>query len=199
MIVLSGIVAAQGMSGMDMGNSGGPPAAALAGLLLFSAVASLHVLRLLSAEQVPDADRFEDAGHVAMGAGMTVMVFPGVSSDVLHDLAAVFAVLAVVFFIRVRYRRASTGHRFQSAAIATGQSAMTYMLAAPAHAPTWLPAIVAGALAVCALAHGRRLIEARHKTPHGITAPAASRLLVTLPHMGTLLTTAAMAWMAATA
>jgi hypothetical protein len=197
-IVLWGIVAAPGMPGMDMGNSGSPAASALAGLPLFSAVASLHVLRLLSAEQLPDADRCEDAGHLAMGAGMTVMVFPGAGGGLLHTLGVVFAVLAILFFARALYHRASPGHRIQSAAIGTGQSAMAYMLAAPAHPPAWLPATVAGALAMCTLVHGRRLIDARYGAT-GNTAPATSRLLVTLPHTGTLVTTAAMAWMVAAA
>lgn len=195
MIIDWGLLAAPDMPGMDMGTNGGPAASALAGLPLFSAVASLHILRLLSAEQLPDADRLEDAGHLAMGAGMTVMVFPGVDGTVLHSSAVLFAVLALAFFTRAWCHRGPVGNRKQSAAIGTGQAAMAYMFAAPAHPAAWMTATVAGALAVCALVHGRRVIDARHGTPHEDTPHVSRRLLVTLPHTGTLVTTVAMAWM----
>lgn len=188
------------MPGMSTGmeTSGASAALVLAELTLFWTVTVLHVLRLLSPARLCDADRLEDAGHVAMGAGMTAMVFPGAPSTALRVMAVVFAVLAVAFFARAVHRRDSTGHRDQNAAIGAGQLAMAYMLALPAHSPTWLPAAVAGVLALCVLVHGQRLIDAGRRTRHGAASPGTNRILVTLPHAGTLVTTVAMAWAVAT-
>lgn len=172
-----------------MSTSLGPAALVLAELTLFWAVALLHMLRLLFLMHVPLADHIEDAAHMTMGAGMTLMVFPGVLVGILRASTVVFAVLAAAFFIRALGNRA--GHRGQNAAIGAGQSAMAYMFAAPAHPPAWLPAAMAGVLALCALVHGQRLVGARSRT----AAPGRSRMLVTLPHAGTVVVTATMAWM----
>jgi hypothetical protein len=75
---------------------------------------------------------------------------------------------------------------------------MAYMLAVPVHSPTWLLAAVAGVLALCVLVHGRRLINAGHRVQHGVASLGTSRILVTLPAAGTLVTTVAMAWVVAT-
>lgn len=174
-----------------MGTGGDPATLVLAELTLFWSVALLHMIRLLFLAQLPVADRVEDAAHMAMGAGMTLMVFPGVPVGVLRASAVVFAVLAAAFLMRALRNR--SGHRGQSAAIGAGQSAMAYLFAAPAHPPTWLPAAMAGVLALCALVHGRRLIGTRNRT----AASGTNRMLVTLPHAGTLVVTAAMAWMVA--
>lgn len=178
-----------------MGTSGSPAALVLTELVLFWAATLLHMHRLLSFDQLPDADRLEDAGHMAMGAGMTVMVFPGVPVGILHISAAGFAVLAVAFLGRALYPRGSTRHRLQNAVISTGQGATAYMLAVPAHPPALLSTTVSAALALCVLVHGWRLVESRRNTH----APETARMLAIFPHAGTLAMTAAMAWMAATA
>ena len=78
---------------------------------------------------------------------------------------------------------------------------MAYMLAAPTHPPSWVPLGVAGVLAACATVHGRRLIDARHRHGSGDVTntaaadAAASRMLVTVPHVGALVMTLAMAAM----
>ena len=74
---------------------------------------------------------------------------------------------------------------------------MAYMLAVPAHSPTWLPAALAE-FALCVLVHGWRLINAGHRMQHGVASLGTSRILVTLAHAQTLVTTAAMAWVVAT-
>ncbi|WP_344655908.1 DUF5134 domain-containing protein [Catenulispora subtropica] len=178
---------------MDMGASGNPAALVLAEITLFWGVTLLHMIRLLFVTRLSLANQVEDIAHMAMGTGMTVMVFPGVPMGVMRASAVVFALLAAVFFTHAGYGRG--GHRCQSAAIGAGQAAMAYMFAAPAHPPTWLPPSVAGVLAVCALVHGRQLIGARNRA----SVTGASRMLLTLPHAGTLMTTAAMAWMIAAA
>ena len=177
---------------MDMGSRGGSSVLALAELALFWTATVVHVLRLLSPTRLPDADRPTDAGHAVMGVGMTLMVFPGVSVRTLHAGAACYAVLAVAYLARTAVRRIATRHYCQNVAIGAGLGAMAYMLAAPTHPPTWVPLGVAAVLAVCALAHGRRLIDARHR--HGAAA-GAPRLLVTVPHVGALMMTVAMAAM----
>jgi hypothetical protein len=184
------------MPGMSMGMNGSP-AAALAGLPLFSAATSLHLLRMLSAEQIPDADRIEDAGHAAMAAGMTIMLFPGLDGGLRHTSALVFLLLSAVYLARAGSPPGPSGRRIRSAAIGVGLASMAYVLEPPADAPAWLPAAVAGVLVLCALVHGRRMIRARHGTRQCDAEPADSRLLVTLPHLATLATSAAMAWMAA--
>lgn len=181
------------MPGMDMGTAGKPAALVLAELTLFWGVTLLHMTRLLFATHLTRAGRLEDAAHMAMGTGMTLMVFPGVPVSVLRTSAVVFAVLAAAAFTHAVGNRA--GHRWQNAAIGVGQSAMAYMSAAPAHPPAWLPTAVAGLLAVCASAHGWQLVGAWNKN----SMPAASRVLLTLPHAGTFMTTAAMAWLVAAA
>jgi Domain of unknown function (DUF5134) len=157
----------------------------------------VHLLRLLSPTRLPDADRPADAGHAVMGAGMTLMVFPGISAETLHIAAAGFTLLAIAYLARAARPHSALGagatqHRCQSAAIGAGQAAMSYMLAAPTHPPSWVPLGVAGVLAVCALVHGRRLIDARHR--HGAVS-GAPRMLVTVPHFGALAMTVAMAAM----
>jgi hypothetical protein len=127
-----------------------------------------------------------------MGAGMTLMVFPGISTGTLRATAVCFAVLAAAYLARATLRRSPTQHRCQNAAIGAGQAAMAYMLAAPTHPPSWIPLSVAGVLAVCALMHGRRLLDAQHR--HG-GAAGAPRMLVTVPHLGALVMTLAMAAM----
>ena len=180
---------------MDMGTGGGPAQVVLAELALFWAATVLHMLRLLSSDRLPGTDRLEEAGHMAMGAGMTVMVFPGVPADILRAFAAAFAVLAVGYLVRAVYRRDPARHRVQNAAVGAGLAATAYLLTVPAHQPAWLPGAVAAVLAVCVLAHGARLTDARHRA----VEPGTSAMLVTLSHVGTLVTTAAMAWMAAAA
>jgi hypothetical protein len=185
------------MPGMVMGSGGGSVELALAELALFWAATVVHLLRLLSPTRLPDADRPADAGHAAMGAGMTLMVFPGISAETLHAAAApCFAVLATAYLTRAALRRGPTQHRCQSAAIGAGQAAMAYMLAAPTHPPSWIPLAVAGVLAMCAVVHGRRLIDARHR--HGASASASTgtpHMLVAVPHIGALVMTLAMAAM----
>lgn len=181
------------MPGMDMGTSGRPAALVLAELTLFWGVTLLHMIRLLFVTQRSRAGQVEDLAHMAMGAGMTVMVFPGVPVGGMRALAVVFAVLAAAFITHAVHNRAR--HRCQNAAIGTGQAAMAYMFAAPAHPPVWLPTTVAGVLAVCAVVHGRQLLGARDTA----SVTGAGRMLLTLPHAGTLMTTAAMAWMVAAA
>lgn len=76
---------------------------------------------------------------------------------------------------------------------------MAYMLAAPTHPPSWVPLGVAGVLALCAVVHGRRLIDARHRRHHqhggADESVGAPRMLVTVPHVGALVMTLAMAAM----
>ncbi|MEY9928128.1 hypothetical protein ABH926_002762 [Catenulispora sp. GP43] len=177
---------------MDMGSGGGSALVVLAELALFWAATVVHVLRLLSPTQLPDTDRPADAGHAVMGAGMTLMVFPGVSAGALHAAAVCYAVLGAAYFARATLRRGPTQHRCQNAAIGAGQAAMAYMLTAPTHPPSWVPLGVAAVLAGCAVVHGRRLIDARHR--HG-GAAGAPRMLVTVPHVGALLMTLTMAAM----
>ncbi|ACU70053.1 hypothetical protein Caci_1127 [Catenulispora acidiphila DSM 44928] len=195
------------MPGMGMGSRGGSAVVVLAELALFWSATLIHVLRLLAPTRLPDTDRPADAGHAVMGAGMTLMVFPGISVGTLHAAAACFAVLGAAYLARAALRRGSTQHRCQNAAIGAGQGSMAYMLAAPTHPPTWVPLGVAGVLTACAVVHGRRLIDARHR--HGYsdiyahsegegataTATAAPRILVTVPHIGALVMTLAMAAM----
>ncbi|WP_370351927.1 DUF5134 domain-containing protein [Catenulispora sp. EB89] len=193
---------------MDMGSGtgGGSALLALAEIALFWSATVVHLLRLLSPTRLPDADRPTDAGHAVMGVGMTLMVFPGVSVGTLHAAAAGYAVLAVAYLGRttLTLRRSAAQHRCQNAAIAAGLGAMAYMLADPTHPPAWVPLGVAAVLAACALVHGRRLIDARHR--HGATVGAgtgtgtgttawAPQMLVTVPHLGALLMTVAMAAM----
>ena len=64
-----------------MGSGGRSVALTLAEVALFWATTVVHLLRLLSPRRLPDTDRPADAGHAVMGAGMTLMVFPGVSPD----------------------------------------------------------------------------------------------------------------------
>ncbi|WP_194914358.1 DUF5134 domain-containing protein [Catenulispora rubra] len=197
---------------MDMGSgtNGGSALLALAEIALFWSATVVHVLRLLSPTRLPDADRPTDAGHAVMGVGMTLMVFPGVSVGTLHAAAAGYAVLAVAYLGRttLTLRRSAAQHRCQNAAISAGLGAMAYMLADPTHPPTWVPLGVAAVLAACALVHGRRLIDARHRhgtvagsdagATTGDSAGATARppqMLVTVPHLGALLMTVAMAAM----
>lgn len=177
---------------MDMGSGGGSVPVVLAELTLFWAATVVHVLRLLSPTRLPDTDRPADAGHAVMGAGMTLMVFPGVPAGALHAAAIGYAALGAAYFARATLRPSPTQHRCQNAAIGAGQAAMAYMLDAPTHPPTWVPLGVAAVLAGCAVVHGRRLVDARHR--HGGTA-GAPRLLVTVPHVGALLMTLTMAAM----
>jgi hypothetical protein len=181
----------------SMGSGGGSGALALAEVALFWSATIVHVLRLLSPTRLPDTDRPADAGHAVMGAGMTLMVFPGVSVGTLHAAAACYAGLAVAYLARATPHHSPTQHRCQNAAIGAGQAAMAYMLAAPTHAPSWVPLGVAGVLALCAVVHGRRLIDARHRHQHGgaDTTVGAPRMLVTVPHVGALVMTLAMAAM----
>lgn len=183
------------MPGMDMGSGSGSGPLVLAELALFWAATVVHVARLLSPTRLPDTDRPGDAGHAVMGAGMTLMVFPGVSAGTLHAAAACYAVLGTAFLTRATLRRKPSQHRCQSAAIGAGQAAMAYMLAAPTHPPSWLPFGVAAVLAACAVVHGRRLLDARHRHGHVDGAP---RMLVTVPHVGALVMTLAMAAMVGT-
>lgn len=178
-----------------MGTHSSPAALVLTELVLFWTAALLHMHRLLSPDRLPDADRCEDAGHMAMGAGMTVMVFPGVPVDVLHVLAAGFAALAIAFLGRALHRRSSTQHRIHNGVIGAGHATAAYMLTVPAHPPAWLSATVTAVLAVCLLVHGWRLVESRRTT----RVPGMRRTLVVLPHAGTLVTTAVMAWLVAIA
>lgn len=175
-----------------MGSGGGAVVLPLAELALFWSATVVHLLRLLSPTRLPDTDRPADAGHAVMGAGMTLMVFPGVSSGTLHAAAAGYALLATAYLARAVLRRSPPQHRGQNTAIGAGQAAMAYMLAAPTHPPSWVPLGVAGVLAGCALVHGRRLIDERHR--HGAAA-GAPRMLVTVPHVGALVMTLAMAAM----
>jgi hypothetical protein len=180
------------MQGTGMGSGGGPVVLTLAELALFWAATVVHLLRLLAPARLPDTDRAADAGHAVMGAGMTLMVFPGISAGTLDAAAACFGALSVFYIARVVFRLDVKQHRCQTAAIGAGQAAMAYMLAAPTHPPSWIPLSVAGVLAACALVHGRRLIDAQHR--HG-GAPGAPRMLVTVPHLGALVMTLAMAAM----
>lgn len=179
-----------GMQGTGAG--GGSVALVLAELALFWTATVVHLLRLLSPARLPDPDRAADAGHALMGAGMTLMVFPGTSAGTLHVTAAGFAALSVVYLARAAFRLDPKQHRCQTAAIGAGQAAMAYMLAAPTHPPSWIPLGVAGVLAACALVHGRRLIDARHRHAG---APGTPRVLVAVPHVGALVMTVAMAAM----
>ena len=79
------------MPGMDMGSRSGSVLLGLAELALFWTATLVHVLRLLSPTRLPDTDRPADAGHAVMGAGMTLMVFPGVSVGTLRAAAACYA------------------------------------------------------------------------------------------------------------
>ena len=191
------------MPGMDMGSmnsmgsGGGAGTLALAEIALFWSATIVHLLRLLSPTRLPDTDRPADAGHTVMGAGMTLMVFPGVSVGTLHAAAACCAVLAVVYLARATLHHSPTHHRCQNAAIGAGQAAMAYMLAAPTHPPSWVPLGVAGVLALCAAVHARRLIDVRHRHQHGDAdgTVGVPRMLVTVPHVGALVMTLAMAAM----
>jgi len=184
----------------SMGPAGGSGALALAEIALFWSATIVHLLRLLSPTRLPDTDRPADAGHAVMGAGMTLMVFPGVSVGTSQAAAGCYAVLAVAYLARAALHRSPTQHRCQNTAIGAGQAAMAYMLAAPTHPPSWVPLSVAGVLALCAVVHGRRLIDTRHRQHHrhggadGRSA-GAPRMLVTVPHVGALVMTLAMAAM----
>lgn len=178
---------------MDMSAGSDPAALVLAEIALFWGVALLHMIRLLFVTRLPCADRVQDAAHMAMGAGMTLMVFPAVPVGVLRASAMAFAVLAAAFLTHAVLDKA--GHRCQNAAIGAGQAVMAYMFAAPAHPPAYLPPAAAGVLMLCALVHGRRLIDTRTRR----YVPGANPTLLVLPHVGTLMTTAAMAWMLAAA
>lgn len=185
------------MPGMDVGSGGGSAGLALAELALFWAATVVHLLRLLAPTRLPDTDRTADAGHAVMGAGMTLMVFPGIPAGTLRVAAAGFAALSLVYLARAARTQTALGwhaaqHRCQNAAIGAGQAAMAYMLAAPTHPPSGVPLGVAGVLAACALVHGRRLVGAHHR--HG-AASGAPRMLVTVPHFGALAMTLAMAAM----
>jgi hypothetical protein len=162
----------------------------LAELALFWTTAVLHLLRLVGLQGSSRTERLADAGHVAMGLGMAIMLFPGVPVAVLRASALVFTVLAAVFLALALQRRASPGQRSEGVAIGIGQSATAYMLAAPTHPPSWLANALAASLAACLLLHGRRLISARHADWPPGTWPA----LAALPHAATVATTAAMAW-----
>jgi hypothetical protein len=177
---------------MDMGSGRGSGQLALAELALFWATTVVHLLRLLSPRRLPDADRPVDVGHVIMGTGMTLMVFPGVSVAALHVAAAVYVVLAVAYLARAVRRRSPTPHHYQDAAIGAGQAAMAYMLAGPTHPPSWVPLSVAGVLTGCTLVHGWRLLDEHHR--HG-GIEGTPRMLVTVPHIGALVMTLAMALM----
>jgi hypothetical protein len=177
---------------MHMGAGGGLAALTLAELVLFWAATVVHVLRLLSTTGLPDADRAADAGHAVMGAGMTVMVFPGVPAGALRVLALVYAALAVLFLARAACRRSPAQHWGQDTAIGTGQAVMAYMFAAPTDPPMWLPVGIAAVLALCAMVHGRRLLDAPHQCDGGLFA---NRMLVTVPHVGAVMMTLAMAGM----
>jgi uncharacterized protein DUF5134 len=188
------------MPGTDMGSmgsGGGSGALVLAEIALFWSATIVHLLRLLSPTRLPDTDRPADAGHAVMGAGMTLMVFPGISVRTLHTAAACYAVLAVAYLARATLHPSPTQHRCQNAAIGAGQAAMAYMLAAPTHPPSWVPLGVAGVLTLCAAVHGRRLIDARHRHQHAGAdgTVGAPRMLVTVPHVGALVMTLAMAAM----
>ncbi|WP_194926091.1 DUF5134 domain-containing protein [Catenulispora pinisilvae] len=193
------------MPGMDMSSGGGSAVPVLAELALFWTATLVHVLRLLSPTRLPDTDRPTDAGHALMGAGMTLMVFPGVSTTTLHVAAVAYAAMAVLYIARATLRRSPAQHRGQHAAIGAGQAAMAYMLAAPTHPPAWVPLSVAAVLAGCAVVHGRRLVDARHG--HGAVSvgsagvggmdslASAPRMLVIVPHIGALVMTLVMAVM----
>lgn len=181
------------MPGMDMGTGGDPAALVLAEIALFWGVTLLHMIRLLFVTRLPCADRVQDTAHMAMGAGMTLMVFPAVPVAVLRASSVAFAVLAAAFLTHAVLGEAR--HRCQNAAIGAGQAVMAYMFAAPAHPPACLPPAAAGVLVVCALVHGHRLIDTRTRR----LVPGAHPPLLVLPHLGTLMTTAAMAWMVAAA
>lgn len=181
------------MPGMEMGTGRDPAALVLAEIVLFWGVALLHMIRLMFVTPLPRADRIQDSAHMAMGAGMTLMVFPGVPVSVLRASAVAFAVFGAAFLAHAVLDK--TGHRCQHAAIGAGQAATAYMFAAPAHPPAWLPPAIAVVLVVCALVHSRRLIDIRTRGFVPGTRPA----VLVLPHVGTLMTTAAMAWMVAAA
>ena len=99
--------------------------------------------------------------------------------------------LSVFYLARAALRRSLSQHHYQNAAIGAGQAAMAYMLAAPSHPPAWVPLSVAGVLAVCALVHGRRLLDAHHQH----AGEDGSRMLIAVPHIGALAMTVAMAAM----
>lgn len=179
---------------MDMGADGRSAVLVLAELALFWAATTVHLLCLLSPIRLWDIDRPTDAGHAVMGAGMTVMVFPGVPAEALRVLGVGYVMLAAVSIARAMRQRSSAWQRGQDAAIGAGQAAMAYMFAAPSHPPAVLPVAVAGVLVVCALVHGQRLIDARHRRRSIVGAP---RILRTAPHVGALVMTLAMAGMVA--
>ena len=179
------------MPGMDGGTHGDSAALVLTELILFWTATLLHMHRLLSPGRLPDADHLEDAGHMAMGAGMTVMAFPGVPVNLLRVLAAGFAIPAVVFLGRALCRRGSAQHRIHNSVTGASHAAAAYMLAVPSHPPTWLSTTVAAVLAVCVLVHGWRLVESRLPTRRR----GMGRTVAVLPHAGTLVMTAAMAWL----
>jgi Aldehyde dehydrogenase family len=134
---------------------------------------------------------FANQGEVC-AAGSRILVARSVHAEFVERLAARAA--AVVPGDPFIYRRGSREHPNPNAALGAAQPAMAYLLAAPAQPPARLPTALAEVLALCALVHARRLRNTRYE----VTSSGRNRILVTLPHTGTLVTTAAMAWALAT-
>lgn len=184
------------MPGMDM-NLGASPWLALAEIALFWSAAVVHLLRLLSRPWLPDTDALGDAGHALMAAGMVYMVFPAAPDQAEPVLGLAFAALAVLF-AGSALRRRSAGHRLQHAAVAGGQAAMALMLTVHGRPGALVTAPIAGMLLACAAVHAWSWFS-RHTLAHAAAPIGGGRVLVTLPHLGALATTLAMAAMVAAA
>ena len=182
------------MPGMDMGSGVGAAWLALAEIALFWSATVVHVLRLLAQPWLPDADPPADAGHAVMGAGMVFMAFPAAPVETASVMAVAFGALSVVFLIRA-LRRSLAGRRLTSLAIGLSQAAMAVMLGVSAHPGPWVTTPVACVLVVCAMVHGQRWLSA---CPVGADR-GRTAVLVTLPHLGVVCTTLAMAAMFAVA
>lgn len=186
------------MQGMDMGVGAASSWSiwGLAEIAVFWSVAVLHLMRVVAASRLPDPDPGGDAGHAVMGAGMTLMVFPGAPAAAGRLSAPLFTVLAVVFLIRVVLRPG--GRLAVDAALGAALAAMAVMFFAPGHRPAAVTAATTVVLAGCALIHGQSLLRARHRH-YERSEGGEVRLLATLPHVGTVVMTLAMAAMVAVA
>jgi hypothetical protein len=184
------------MQGMDMGSGAAASCWALAEIAVFWSVAVLHLMRVLAASRLPDPDPGSDAGHALMGAGMTLMVFPGAPAGTGRLSASLFTVLAAVFLSQPVLRPG--GWRAEDAALGAALAAMAVMFLAPGHRPAVATMVTTVVLAGCALIHGQSLLRARHRH-YERSEGGEVRLLATLPHVGTVVMTLAMAAMVAVA
>ncbi len=171
----------------------GSPVLLLAQLAVFWAVPTLHMLRIVAVDRLPDPDLATDAGHLVMGVGMTAMVL-GLTSAITSVSVGVFAAVAVVFVVRCA--RAQRGHHISNAVIALGLSAMALMSAGSQYRPAPVAIAMSAALTICAIAQGRQLTRVGKQRSEQADTDW-DRVLVVAPHASELVMTLAMAAMVA--